>query len=112
MKIEQRNDDGSYHRWDLEHYKNVRAANGWDVPKDHPEVNHPFLGKKFQRGDDYVVFTKTVKHWYGGYYYFGVYEVNDSGSHGTAFIENINCINEIILDAIEDFKKEYQQIEP
>jgi len=109
MMIEKRGDDGSYHRWDFEQYMLFRKTRNPER-KDHPEVNHRFLGKKFKRGDDYVVFTKTVKHWYGGYYYFGVYEINGSGSHGTAFIENINCINDVILEAIEDFKNDYKQI--
>ena len=110
MKIEKRDSDGTYQRWNWDLYVAHRSAKPKEPARDVKSVDHPFLGKKFLREDGYVVFTQIVKHWYGGYYYFGVYEVNDSGSHGTACIENINCINDTILELIEDFKKEYTPV--
>ena len=83
----------------------MRRAREKDNIDHSPSVEHPYLGRKFKRGgDDVLEITKVVIHWHAGYYYTAVYEINNSGSHGTVVIENINSINEIILKDLEDFK--------
>lgn len=108
MKVEQRNADGSYQRWDLDAYLKYRRECKTTVISDNIVKNHPMLGRKFSRRKDVITITKIVRSWHAGYYYTAVFEVNGSGSHGVIAIQNINSISEDILDCIKYFKRNYK----
>jgi len=71
--------------------------------------NHPMMNKKFKRITDDKIYTidSVSIHWYNiGYYYVATLR-DEKNSHAVAFIDNINCNNELILKGISKFKKEY-----
>jgi len=103
-----RTDDGIYQRWDHELYTAYRRQR--NVVEVNPPLDHPLLNKEFLRDKDFIKITKVVKHWWAGYYYYGVFEVNNSGSHGTTVIENINSINDIIVSQALEFKEKFVEV--
>jgi hypothetical protein len=74
--------------------------------------SHPLLGKRFERVEDGVVFLvdSVCIHWYSGFYYHATLR-DDSGSHTTAYIGNINCDNSIILEGLSEFSDNYRIVE-
>lgn len=111
--IENTTAGGLKQRWDTEQYMKYRRARGFDPPPP-VHIQHPILGKRFlQKNGDHeqiVTFQTVVKQWWGGYYLAAVY-MNEKGSHGLVFFENINCITDYILEAINSFKQEFKEIE-
>lgn len=74
--------------------------------------NHPMLGKKFKRVKDNKIYImdSVCIHWYNvGYYYHATLR-DENGSHATVFIENINCNNELVLEGIAEFNKDYKLV--
>lgn len=72
--------------------------------------NHPMLGKKFKRVKDNKIYImdSVCIHWYNvGYYYHATLR-DENGSHAVRFIENINCNNELVLEGIDEFNKDYK----
>lgn len=74
--------------------------------------NHPMLGKKLKRVKDnkiYIIDSVCI-HWYNiGYYYIATL-IDENGSHAVRFIENINCNNELVLEGIAEFNKDYKLV--
>lgn len=103
--IEQRGEDGSYCRIDL-----GLAYNYWKLNQNKQDstksVQHEVVGKKYLHNNKVVEITKVVKHWFAGYYYMAIY-VDENNSHGTVFIENINSIADVIMDAVAKFKIDF-----
>jgi len=86
---------------------------------------HELEGQKFYEKDTNQEYTidHVCKHWYHGWYLIVVvykyYELSENSpfdyeiingkkygrSHGTRMWENINCIHDVILDSIEENKK-------
>lgn len=74
--------------------------------------NHPMLGKKFKRVKDNKIYImdSVCIHWYNvGYYYHATLR-DEKNSHATVFIENINCNNELVLEGIAEFNKDYKLV--
>jgi len=72
--------------------------------------NHPMLGKNFKRLKDNKIYImdSVCIHWYNvGYYYHATLR-DEKNSHATVFIENINCNNELVLEGIAEFNKDYK----
>jgi hypothetical protein len=70
------------------------------------------LGKKFKRVKDNKIYImdSVCIHWYNiGYYYHATLR-DEKNSHATAFIENINCNNELVLEGIAEFNKDYKLV--
>ncbi len=103
--------NGVKHRWDIDHYMKVRQARGIESTTKY--VLHPIVGKKFMYengGDSKIVTIKSVnKQWWGGYFLAALY-VDESGSSGLVYFENINCIADYIIEAIDSFKEEFKEI--
>lgn len=112
--IENTTAGGLKQRWDTEQYMKYRRARGFDCHKPSVHIDHPFLGKKFlNTADDQpqvVTIRQVTKQWWGGYYLAAVY-MNENGSHGLVFFENINCVTDYILEAIESFTQDFKEIE-
>ena len=74
--------------------------------------NHPMLGKKFKRLKDNKIYImdSVCIHWYNvGYYYHATLR-DENDSHAARFIENINCNNELVLEGIAEFNKDYKLV--
>lgn len=74
--------------------------------------NHPMLGKKFKRLKDnktYIIDSVCI-HWFESGYYYHATLRDKNNSHVTCFIENINCNNELVLEGISEFNKNYKLI--
>lgn len=106
---EKRGSGGSYQKWDLDKYTDYRRVINREQKRSEA-CDHPLLGAKFQYGGGIAVITRVDIHWWAGYHYHAVYEINNSGSHGTTIIENINSIDPHILDELERFKREFTKI--
>lgn len=103
--------NGVKHRWDIEQYMKYRSARG--IESKTVYVDHPIVGKKFLYNNDgepkLVTIESVNKQWFGGYYLAALY-VDSNQSHGLVFFENINCISEIIIEAIDSFKKDFKEV--
>lgn len=103
--------NGVKHRWDIEQYMKYRSVRG--IESKTVYVDHPIVGKKFMYangGDSKIVTIKSVnKQWWGGYFLAALYE-DASGSSGLVYFENINCIADCIIKAIDSFKEEFKEI--
>ena len=104
--IERRTTDGCYERIDIN--KAFDFLNQSKSRLYQEECQHSIIGKKFIsiKTNKIITFTKAIKDWYGGFYYMGLY-VDDRGSIGMIYFENINCIHPIIIDGINDFKENF-----
>lgn len=71
---------------------------------DSPLINQTVIKKS--NGKVYTIDNVNV-HYYGGYYYSATLR-DSNNSHATCFIKNINSHNEIILDGIARFIKQYE----
>lgn len=122
-------------RFNSELYKQYRRAAGrqekdgiWNVTRypnglycfvtkqwlgDNGKINsHPMLGKKFKRLKDnktYIIDSVCI-HWFESGYYYNATLRDENNSHTTCFIENINCNNELVIDGINEFNKNYKLI--
>ena len=74
------------------------------------ERYHPILGLRIKdkRDGEIGVIESLHKHWLSGYYWTIVYRKEGTRSHGTLFIKNINSIDSVVLESVEDFRKNYQ----
>lgn len=98
--IEERVGD-RYSRWNLTQYIKYRQAK--NLSSEPMTIDHRFLNCKFKRGDDILRIVQVIRQWHAGFYLLGIYETNDSGSHGTIVIENINSIDPVILGSLDTF---------
>lgn len=71
--------------------------------------SHPMLGKKLLnlKHNEEVVVDSVCIRWFNGYYYHATLR-NNQNSHAVAFIGNINCQEEIVLDGISGFNQRYK----
>lgn len=97
----------------------VNLELAYEVYKCHPRmkkenlhnidlIDHELVGKKLVRysdGNEYNV-ESVHKQWYAGWYIAILLERNKS--HHLVFWENINCIEETILQSIEEAGVEWQ----
>jgi len=100
--------------WDVTRYPNglyCFATKQW--LGDNGKIdNHPMLGKKFKHIKDNKIYImdSVCIHWYNiGYYYHATLR-DENNSHAICFIEKINCNNELILEGISEFNKNYKLI--
>lgn len=72
---------------------------------------HPFVGKKFidTRTQNEYTATKVCLQFYGGWHYC-VLLVDQNKSSTFLMFENYSCINEEILNCIQEFKAFYKQL--
>lgn len=103
--------NGMKHRWNTEQYMKYRSVRG--IESKTVYVDHPIVGKKFlynNGGEPKLVTIESVnKQWWGGYYLAALY-VDSDRSHGLVFFENINCVAEYIIEAIESFKEDFKEV--
>lgn len=107
--IEKRTIDGGYERFDITRvFDFLNQSKNRIYQKD---CKHNIVGKTFRsiKTNKIITFTKVIKDWYGGFYYMGLY-VDDRGSHGMIYFENINCIHPVIIDGISDFNQNFIDI--
>lgn len=112
--IEKTSIGGVYQRWDTERYMDYRRATDAEAfYKDNKIKDHPIVGKQFLYENDgntkKVTVQSVSKQWWGGYYLAALY-VDDNGSHGLTFCDNINCIDDYICSVIANFSKEFKEI--
>ena len=103
--------NGVKHRWDIEQYMKYRRARG--IESTPVYVVHSIVGKQFLYNNDgepkLVTIESVNKQWWGGYYLAALY-VDSDRSHGLVFFENINCVAEYIIEAIESFKEDFKEV--
>lgn len=104
--VERRDADGSYHRINLDKYMAYHRAEGQFRRIRDNRVDHPLLDKVFVHDGKLVKITKVVRNWWAGFYHMAVY-VDMHGSHGTAYIENINSMCPFIDEGVEEFASSF-----
>ena len=117
MQIIERDKDGSYFRYDLDHaykvWKARRDSKNFPNPSEQRNenlINHELVGRKIKHiptGNVYVI-EKVHKQWYAGWSISILVQRN--GSHKSIFWENINSFHEITLNQIKEAKESYELI--
>lgn len=73
--------------------------------------DYPLVGKKIRNNETGKIYNieQANKHWYCGWYVGLLIEQN--GSHGFIWYENIDCWNDIVVDSIKKNKTKYILLE-
>ena len=101
-------------KFDLDLYqkiRNLRENNTLYRNNNEELANHPLKGRRLQKisnGDVYTI-QSVHKMWHKGYFLCLLTEKN--GSHGQVYWENINCLEDMILNHIEEGRLQYTLVE-
>jgi len=89
--------------------RNERERLGLPVKRQSDRIDHPLIGKKVKTSEKEYTVDYACKQWYWGYY-ITLFLVDDAGSHAVRYWENISCINETVLESIEENQKNFLTI--
>lgn len=70
---------------------------------------HPILGKRIINTKGKIGIIESLhKHWLAGNYWVIIYRVDGTRSHGTLWLKNINSIDQLVIEAEQEFNKSWQ----
>ena len=93
------------HRFNYTHYRMCYSLRDRD-PTNGEIKNHPAVGSAFIDNEGKIcIIEKVCKHWHFGFYEHAVYRVHNTLSHGSIYIKNLSCLDEIVQNTIARFSK-------
>lgn len=88
--------------FDFHHEDSIGIDGKIRVKKYHPLLNKILIDDREDKNSRELIIESVHKHWYNGYYWVAVYRMLGTKSHGICYFKNVNCIDETIIESINE----------